>query len=91
MNPTHDGKPIASSFVAVTLIIAILTFTYLVIAAVYFSNLAIGIPPNLAESSGLFWSSIILAGIFMGLLLYALIHIFYYRIYLEERQSQWFI
>lgn len=66
-------------FAIIALIGIILIIVFLVIAAVYFYNLMNLRPPTQAESTFLFWTSVVLIVIFVALGIYALIRIFAYR------------
>ena len=62
-------------FAIVTLIVAVLIVVFLIIAAIYFSGLMNLKPPSSGEATFLFWTSIVLAVIFVGLAVWAVIQI----------------
>ena len=63
-------------FAILVLIVAVLIIVFLIITAIYFYHLMNLRPPTRGESTFLFWTSIILSVIFLGLAIYALVHIF---------------
>jgi len=69
----------ADVFAIIVLIAAVLIVVFLIISAIYFFNLMSLKPPSKAESTFLFWTSIVLALIFIGLAIFALIHIFTHK------------
>jgi hypothetical protein len=66
-------------FAIVTLIAAVLIVVFLIIAAIYFLGLMNLNPPSSGESTFLFWTSIVLAIIFVGLGIWAIIQIITHR------------
>lgn len=66
-------------FAIIVLISAVLIIVFLLIAAVYFFNLMNLKPPSKSESTFLFWTTIILALIFIAIAVYSLIQIFTYK------------
>ena len=76
-------------FSIITLIACVLIVVFLVIAAIYFYDLMNFKPPTNGESSFLFWTSIIMAIIFFGIGIYALIRIFTHKsVIYEELQPK---
>lgn len=77
-------------FAIIVLIAAVLILVFLIIAAVYFMNLMNLKPPTTGESTFLFWTSLILIFIFVGIIIYAMIRIFTYKsiVYEEPQQLQ---
>lgn len=76
-------------FGIIVLIAAVLIVVFLIIAAIYFFNLMNLKPPSKGEATFLFWTTIVLALIFVGIAIYALIHIFTRKsiIYEEPKQT----
>ena len=71
-------------FAIVVLIAAVLVVVFLVISAIYFFNLMSLKPPSKAESTFLFWTSIVLVLIFIGISIFAMIHIFTHKAVVYE-------
>jgi hypothetical protein len=71
-------------FAIVMLVICVFTIVLLAISISYFANLTNNIPPNTGEAWGLLWTSVILALVFVGIAIYAIIRIFTYKIYVCE-------
>ena len=71
-------------FAIIVLIAAVLIVVFLVIAAIYFFNLMNLKPPSKGESTFLFWTSIVLALIFIGIAIFSLIHIFTHKAVVYE-------
>ena len=65
----------ADIFAIIVLIATALIIVFLVITAIYFANLMNLKPPSKGTSTFLFWTSIILAIIFIAIGIYAIIHI----------------
>ena len=76
-------------FAIIVLISAVLIIVFLIIAAIYYFNLMSLKPPSKGESTFLFWTTIVLAIIFMGIAIYALIRIFTHKsvVYEEPKVS----
>jgi len=76
-------------FAIIVLISAVLIIVFLIIAAIYYFNLMSLKPPSKGESTFLFWTTIVLAIIFMGIAVYALIRIFTHKsvVYEEPKES----
>jgi hypothetical protein len=74
-------------FAIVIMIVSVLALVFLIIAAIYFMNLMNLRPPSKTESTFLFWTSVILAVIFLGIIIYAFIRIFTYKsiVYEEDK------
>lgn len=66
-------------FGIIVLIIAVMVLVFLIICCVYFYNLMQLKPPSKGESTFLFWTALIMAVIFLGLIIYAIIHIFTHK------------
>jgi sensor histidine kinase regulating citrate/malate metabolism len=66
-------------FAIIVLIVSILIIVFLIIAAIYFNNLMNLKPPSRSESSFLFWTSIVMAVIFAGIFIYAIVRILTHR------------
>ncbi len=66
-------------FGIIVLIIAVMVLVFLIICSVYFFNLMNLKPPSKGESTFLFWTAVIMAVIFLGLVIYAIIHIFTHK------------
>lgn len=67
-------------FAIIMLIAAVLIMVFLIIVAIYFFNLMNLNPPSRTESTFLFWTTVVLAIIFLGIIIYALYHIFTYTV-----------
>jgi predicted membrane protein len=78
----------ADVFAIVVLITSVLIIVFLIITAIYFFNLMSLKPPSKAESTFLFWTSIVLVLIFLGITIFSLIHIFSHKsVVYEEPKS----
>lgn len=71
-------------FAIVVLIVTVLVMVFLIIASVYFYNLINLKPPTPGEASFLFWTSIVLAVMFLFLFFYALWRIFTHTVTVYE-------
>lgn len=75
-------------FAIVVLIAAVLIIVFLIITAVYFSGLMNLKPPAIGESTFLFWTSIILTIIFIGLGIWTIIEIVTHKSVIYEEPKQ---
>lgn len=75
-------------FAIVVLITAVLMLVFLIIAAIYFFNLMRLRPPSRGESMALFWTTIILALLFLFIIVYSLIHIFTHKSLVYEETAK---
>jgi len=78
----------ADVFAIIVLIASVLIVVFLIIAAIYFFNLMNLKPPSKGESTFLFWTTIVLALIFIAICIYALIHIFTHKSVVYEEPKQ---
>lgn len=69
----------ADVFGIIVLIASVLIIVFLVIAAIYFFNLMSLKPPSKGESTFLFWTSIVMVIVFLGIGIFALIRIFNHK------------
>ena len=66
-------------FAIIVLIVSILIFVFLIITAVYYSNIGNFIYPSQSESVFLLWTTIILCVILLGIIIYAFYEIYTYK------------
>lgn len=78
-------------FAIIVLIATILIIVFLIIVAIYFYNLMNLKPPSRGESTFLFWTTVILAIIFLIIAIFALVHIFTYKSIVYEEPSPTFL
>lgn len=71
-------------FAIIILIAAVLIMVFLIIVAVYFFNFMNLNPPSRTESTFLFWTTVVLGIIFLSIIIYAIIHIFSYKVMVYE-------
>ena len=71
-------------FAIVVLVASALIFVFLIVAAIYYMNMMNLKPPNKTESAFLFWISVLLAVLFAGVTIYALIHLFTHKVPVYE-------
>lgn len=74
-------------FAIIILVVAVLILVFLIVVAVYFFNLMNLNPPSRTESTFLFWTTIILGIIFLGIIIYALWRIFTYTVMIYEEPT----
>jgi uncharacterized membrane protein len=82
---TINNMPVAQKyqidyFAIVVLLATVLIIAFLIVSAIYFSDLVNLKPPTKTESSFLFWTSIILSVIFFAIMIYAMWRIFTYTV-----------
>lgn len=71
-------------FAIIVLIASILIVVFLIVASVYYVNLMNLKPPTQGEATFLFWTTIVLAIIFLFIAIYAIYRIFTYKVTIYE-------
>jgi len=74
-------------FAVFVLITAILIIIFLIVIAIYFMNIMNGKIPSKGESTFLFWTSIVLGLVFLGILIYSLVRLFTNTVYVVEEDK----